>query len=227
METVCDLQTHGLKFVQDDRFFPFGTDGVELANFVSGTPRDRAIDLGCGSGIVPVLVAGKKGIPTVGVEIQKAVAELAERNARLNGLPVEILNMRVQDLKNVYPAGSFTIVTCNPPYRRAGSGEKSLTEEVRIARHEVALTLYDVLDAAAWLLSTGGKFFTVHITERLDEVIYAATERRLMPKVLQILRPGGKKPHIFLLKCIKDGKQGLEVLPERNVLGSTGLDYPD
>ncbi len=227
METVCDLQTHGLKFVQDDRFFPFGTDGVELANFVSGTPRDRAIDFGCGTGIVPVLLAGKKGIPTVGVEIQTAVAELAERNARLNNLPVEILNMRVQELRNVYSAGSFTIVTCNPPYRRAGSGEKSMTEEVRIARHEVSLTLSDVLDAAAWLLPTGGKFYTVHITERLDEVISGAIKKRLTPKVLQILRPGGKKPHIFLLKCIKDGKQGLEVLPERDVLGSTGLDYPE
>ena len=226
MEKVCDLQTHGLKFLQDDRFFPFGTDGVELANFVSGKPRDRAIDLGCGSGIVPVLLAGKKGIPTVGVEIQTPIAELARRNAELNGLPVEILNMRVQELRGKYPAGAFTIVTANPPYRRAGSGESSASDAVRMARHEVTLTLADVLDAAAYLLPTGGRLYIVHITERLDEVIASATARRLMPKVLQILRPAGRKPHIFLLKCLKDGKQGMEVLPERDVLGSTGLEYP-
>lgn len=227
METICDLQTHGLKFIQDDRFFPFGTDGVELANFASGTPRDRAIDLGCGSGIVPVLLAGKKGVPTVGVEIQPEIAELARRNAEMNGLPVEILNMRVQELRGKYSAGSFSVVTANPPYRRAGSGEASMTESVRIARHEVEMTLDDVLDAAAYLLPTGGKFFVVHIAERLDEVISGARSRRLMPKILQILRPSGKKPHIFLLKCLKDGKQGMEVLPERDVLGSTGVDYPE
>lgn len=227
MERLCDLQTHGLKFLQDNRYFPFGTDGVELANFAGGTPRDRAIDLGCGSGIVPVLLAGKKGVPTVGVELQGELAALARRNAELNALPVEILNTRVQDLRDKYPAGAFTIVTANPPYRKAGSGAASESEAVRMARHEVTLSLADVLDAAAYLLPTGGRFFIVHITERLDEVMTGAASRRLTPKVLQILRPQGKRPHIFLLKCIKDGKQGLEVLPERDVLGSTGQDYPD
>ena len=113
MEKVCDLQTHGLKFIQDDGFFPFGTDGVELANFAEGGARDRAIDLGCGTGIVPVLLAGKKGIPTVGVELQPDVAALARRNAELNDLPVTIVNARVQDVRSLFPAGSFTVVTCN------------------------------------------------------------------------------------------------------------------
>ncbi len=227
METISDLGTHGLKFIQDDRFFPFGTDGVELANFVSGGVKDRAIDLGCGTGIVPVLASGKKGIPFVAVELQKDIAELARRNAELNGLPIEVLNMRVQDLRSRFAAGSFGIVTCNPPYRRAGSGAETASEIVRIARHEVEMTLADALDAAAYLLPSGGRLFMVHITERLDEVITEATARRLTPKVLQVLRPSTKKPHIFLIKCVKDGKQGLEVLPERDVLGSTGLDYPD
>lgn len=227
METICDLQTHGLKFIQDDRFFPFGTDGVELANFVTGGAKDRAIDLGTGTGIVPVLASGKKGIPFTAVEIQREIAELAKRNAELNNLPVEVLNMRVQDLGQKFPAGSFGIVTCNPPYRKINSGEATASEAVRIARHEVAMTLADVLDAAAYLLPTGGKLFMVHITERLDEVIAEATARRLTPKTLQILRPSSKKPHIFLIKCVKDGKQSLEVLPERDVLGSTGSDYPE
>ena len=227
MEKVCDLQTHGLKFIQDDGFFPFGTDGVELANFAEGGARDRAIDLGCGTGIVPVLLAGKKGIPTVGVELQPDVAALARRNAELNNLPVTIVNARVQDVRSLFPAGSFTVVTCNPPYRRAGSGSASLFERVRIARHEVAMTLADALDAASYLLGQGGRFYIVHITERMDEVMCEAYSRRLTPKVLQVLRPAGKKPHIFLLKCVKDGKRGLEVYPERDVLGSTGVDYPE
>ena len=228
MESISDLQARGLKFIQDDRFFPFGTDGVELANFAQANRRDRAIDLGCGTGIVSVLLAGKKGVPVVGVELQREVAELARRNAELNNLPIEIVNDRVQNLKNRYESGSFTVVTCNPPYRKTASGEASLTNEVRIARHEVEMTLADVLDASAYLLGSGGKLYMVHITERLDEVLVEATKRRLAPKILQILRPSqAKKPHIFLLKCIKDGKQGLEVLPERDVLGGTsGLEYP-
>ena len=217
MEQICDLQTHGLRFIQDDAFFPFGTDGVELANFAEGDSRDRALDIGCGTGIVPVLLAGKKGVPTVGVDIQPAVAELARRNARLNDLPVEIVTADIRDYRKLFAAGSFTVVTCNPPYRRAGSGRASASDSVRIARHEVTLTLADVLDAAAYLLPTGGKFFMVHMTERLDEVIAGCVSRRLAPKVLQILRPADKKPHLFLLRCLKDGKQGMEVLPERGL----------
>lgn len=217
METLCDLQTHGLKFLQDDRFFPFGTDGVELANFVTGGPNDRGMDLCCGSGIVPVLACGKKGIPFVGVEVQEEVAALAARNAALNSLPIEIFSMRVQDVRSRFAAGSFTVVTCNPPYRKAGSGAATESEAVRIARHEVAMTLADALDAAAYLLSTGGRFFLVHIAERLAEVISETTARRLTPKILQVLRPHGKAPHIFLLKCVKDGASGLTVLPERAV----------
>lgn len=228
METICDLQTHGLKFIQNDEFFPFGTDGVELANFVSGGKRDKAIDLGCGSGIIPVLVSGKKGISTDGIEIQTPLAELAKRNAELNALPVNIYNIRIQDVKKHFESGSYNIVTANPPYRKRGSGESSGSEAVRIVRHEIAVTLAEVLDAAAYLLSTGGKFYIVHIAERLDEVIIEANARRLTPKQLQILRPcDGKNPHIFLLKCVMDGKNGLDVLPERCVLGSTGQPYPD
>ena len=228
MEKICDLQTNGLKFIQSDEFFPFGTDGVELANFVKGGAKNRAIDFGCGSGIVPILLAGKKKIPTVGIELQERVARLAERNAELNGLPIKIYNMRVQDTPALFGKGAFDIVTCNPPYRKAGSGEASASEYVRIARHEVELTAADVMRAAAGFLSDGGRLYIVHIPERLDEIMRLAAERSLMPKVLQILRPSdGKKPHLFLLKCVMGGKSGLEVLPERNVLGSTADDYPD
>lgn len=228
MEKICDLQTNGLKFIQSDEFFPFGTDGVELANFVKGGPADRAVDLGCGSGIVPVLLAGKKGIPTAGIELQKGVAELARRNAELNGLPVKIYDMRVQDAPAFFGKGAFDIVTCNPPYRRAGSGEASANEYVRIARHEVEMTAADAVNAAAGLLDNGGRFYMVHIPERLEEIIRLTAGKSLMPKVLQILRPAdGKKPHLFLLKCVMGGKSGLEILPERKVLGSTADDYPD
>lgn len=231
MERIDDLQCKGLRFIQDDRFFPFGTDGVELANFVQGTPRDRALDIGCGSGIVTVLLAGKKGIPTVGVELQPPLAQLAARNIELNGLGgvASVINMRAQDIYGKFPRGSFTVVASNPPYRKASSGDPSAKEEVRVARHEVALTLGELLDVSAFCLGTGGRLYLVHQTERLDEVLEEAATRNLMPKTLQILLPSkNKPPHIFLLKCIKEGKRGLEVKLPRTVYGTTtGEDYPE
>ena len=228
MEKICDLQTHGLKFIQSDEFFPFGTDGVELANFVEGDGRDRAIDLCCGTGIVPVLLAGKKGIPSVGVEIQPEVAALASRNAEYNNLPVEIFNMRVQDAPAFFGRGKFNIVTCNPPYRKAGSGMQSESGYVRVARHETELTAAEAVTAAAGLLSDGGRFYIVHLCERMAEIMQLCRERRLAPKLLQVLRPSdGKPPRLFLLRCTAGGRDGLTVLPERTVYGTTADDYPE
>lgn len=229
MEKLHDLQCNNLQMIQDDEFFPFGTDGVELANFVTGRSTDKAIDIGCGSGIITILLAGKKGLNVVGIEIQKELANLAQRNVEFNKLEdkASILNMRVQDIKSIYKSGSFNIVACNPPYRKVGSGEGSAQDKVKIARWEVELTLGEMLDASAYLLNSGGKFYIVHQTERMDEVICECTKRKLMPKELQVLLPGNKKdPHIFMLKCLKDGKQGLKVKCPRVVYGSTTGD-PD
>lgn len=227
-EKICDLQTHGLRFIQSDEYFPFGTDGVELANFVEGGPRNRAIDLCCGTGIVPVLLAGKKGIPATGVELQPGPAALAARNAELNGLPIDVHVMRVQDAPAYFGRGRFDIVTCNPPYRKAGSGAQSASEYVRTARHETMLTAAEAVDAASALLGTGGKFYIVHLCERMDEILKLCIDAGLAPKTLQILRPAeGKPPRIFLLKCVAGGGSGLRVLPERTVYGTTADDYPD
>ena len=107
---------------------------------------------------------------------------------------------------------------CNPPYRRKGSGEQQLTESVAIARHEIAVTFAEVAECASALLKQGGSFYTVHQCERMAEVITTCSNNRLEPKILQILSPSdGKKPYAFMLKCIKDGKIGLDVLSERVV----------
>lgn len=224
MERIDDLQWNGLKLIQDTDMFCFGTDAVELANFVTGSPGSRVCDLGCGSGIIPVLIAGKRGMRVTGVEIQQKAAALAVRNAEMNGLSdrVEIVCARMQDYaaasENV---GGFDIVTCNPPYRKTGSGMKQESECIAIARHEIAVTLDEVAFCASRLLGSGGKFYTVCHIERLAEMMRLCGEKKLEPKILQILSPNAAKPpHLFLLKCIKDAATGLTVLPERAVIGS-------
>lgn len=220
MERIDDLQYRGLGILQDDSLYCFGCDAVELANFVTGRKGERACDLGCGNGVIPILLAAKLGMKVVGVELQSAAAALARRSVEMNGLEsAEIVCGRMQDFaaksENV---GAFEVVTCNPPYRKVGSGEKQKNEAVALARHEIEVTLGEVAAAAARLLGSGGRFFTVCKTERLAEYIALCQSVRLTPKILQVLTPcEGKPPHLFLLKCVKDGKSGLSVLSQRAV----------
>lgn len=221
MERIDDLQYNGLKLIQDDEQFCFGCDAVELANFVEGARGERACDLGCGGGIIPVLVAEKRGMLVVGVEIQREVAFLAERNVALNNMQskIEIVNEPMQTYAaKAANVGAFDIVVCNPPYSKLGNGFIRQNRAVAVARHEIEVTLEEVVGCAKRLLKSGGKFFTVGRTERLAETLALCDGAKLKPKVLQILRPNDSKPpHLFLLKCSKDGADGLKVLPERAI----------
>lgn len=220
-ERIDDLQYNQLKIIQNSDFFRFGSDAVELANFVSGGYRDRAVDLGSGSGIISILLAGKKNISVTAVEIQKDVAEMSSRSVALNGLEdkIKVLNIPMQEIGKYLPCGSQTIVVSNPPYRKADSGQVSSGDTVAISRHEIKVTLDEVIATASYLLSTGGKFYIVHQCERMAEVIAGCKKYRLEPKVLQVLTPDDNKPpHIFLLKCIKDGAEGIEVKKQRKIV---------
>lgn len=218
-ERVDDLLVNGLKIIQNPSAFCFGCDAVEIANFVSGGKKDRAVDLGSGTGIITLLLAGKKGIPCVGIEIQSDMAKMANRSIALNGLDnAKVINARMQDVAQHMQAGSATIVVTNPPYAKANSGKSAESESVALARTELAVTLREVVECASYLLSTGGSFYIVHRADRMAEVISECTKVRLEPKILQVLTPAkNKKPHLFLLKAVKDGKTGLEILSQREV----------
>ena len=220
-ERIDDLQYNQLKIIQNSEFFRFGSDAVELANFVSGGSRDKAVDLGSGSGIISILLAGKKNINVTAVEIQKEVAEMSARSVTLNGLDdkIKVLNIPMQNVSEYLACGSQTIVVSNPPYRKADSGQVSVTDTVAISRHEIKVTLDEVISTASYLLSKGGKFYIVHQCERMAEVIAKCKKYRLEPKVLQVLTPDeNKPPHIFLLKCLKDGAEGIEVKKQRKIV---------
>lgn len=217
-ERVDDLLVNGLRIIQNPSAFCFGCDAVELANFVSGGVKDKAVDLGSGTGIITILLAGKKKIPCVGVEIQPEMADMSRRSIELNGLSAtaSVICAPMQGVTAKIGRESASIVVCNPPYRKAGSGEKQTAPAIALARHEIAVTLREVVQTANELLKNGGYFYIVHQTERLAEVITECGNIGLEPKVLQILTPAnGKKPHLFMLKCKKGGSVGLEVLPER------------
>ena len=219
-ERVDDLLVNGLKIIQNPEAFRFGCDAVELANFVTGGRRDSAFDLGSGTGIITLLLAGKKGIRCTGVEIQSDMAEMSRRSIALNGREemCDIINAPLQSLPSTVPAGCATVVVSNPPYRAKESGFETDNRAIRLARHEVAVTFGEVASVAAYLLGTKGRFYIVHRTERMAEIMAECSRLRLEPKILQTLVPAlGKPPHLFLLKCVKDARHGLAVLPERAV----------
>lgn len=213
MRRTEDLQTHGLRFIQDTDLFLFGTDGVELANFAAPTKGTRVCDLGAGTGIISVLLAGKYGCKVTAVEVQEKCCALLTENAALNNLDIKVEHMRMQEFN-----GRFDVVVCNPPYSKTGSGYPRGTDAERIACFEECVTFDEVAATAERLLSTGGKFYLIHHITRLAEVIATLKAHRLEPKRLQILRPADNKPpHLFMAECRKDGNEGIVVLPERTV----------
>lgn len=219
-ERLDDLQWDGLRIIQNPEKYCFTSDAVELANFVDGGSRDSACDLGAGSGVISLLLAKKKGMRVTAVEIQQDMADMCARSVALNGLEsrIDVVNLPMQRIDERLARGSRTVVVCNPPYRPAGSGETQTDACLALSRHEIAVTLAEVIAAAAYLLPAGGRFYLVHRADRMAEVFGECCSRGLQPKVLQILRPSeGKAPHLFLLKCIAGGRAGLTVLPERNV----------
>ena len=211
---------NGLVFKQKQDSFRFGCDGVEIANFCEGGKGDKIADLGAGTGIIDVLLAGKRGLNVTAVEIQSELCEYVRENSHINGLEdlIIVINAPMQKISDYVEVGSMDAVVSNPPYRKCGSGMKQENRSIAIARHEIAVKLSEVCDAAAYLLSSGGKFFVINQTERLAETMYECKKRKLEPKKLQILTPNEvKEPHLFMLKCVKDGKEGLIVCKERPV----------
>jgi len=211
MERIDDLQCRGLKLIQDSEKFCFGCDAVELANFVEGTPNDRAVDMGSGNGIITILLAGKKGIPTTAVEIQPELCDLAQRNVELNGLGnvAKAVCMPMQEYANSNKA-SATIVVCNPPYRKVGSGFMQETDFVAAARHEIFVTLKEVMESASKLLSTGGRFYMVLPTERLAEAMSYCVKNALEPKKMTLVHATtSSAPSMALIEAKKGASPSL------------------
>ncbi|MCL2556066.1 MAG: methyltransferase [Firmicutes bacterium] len=216
MERIDDLGINGLKLIQDDTKFCFGTDSVELANFVLDRKLDMkstAIDLGAGNGIIAILLAGKKGLNVKAIEIDDEAAALCGRNIELNNLGhlVKVISSPMQDIiKNkLVDTNKINIVVSNPPYFRLGAGELKIGAE--LARHEVAVTQRELVETVSDLLSAGGMFFIVYPVDRMAELIYNCKDLRLEPKEIILLDAPNKPPLLFLMRAVKNAKTGLKV----------------
>lgn len=231
MEHWEALTPEGLRFVWDDALFRPGTDSFLLSSLPRLTPGLRVCDLGCGTGLLGLLLLQRQpDLHVTGLDLQPAAVALAEQTAAENGL-TDRLRFLCADLRQVrqqFPTGSFDLVVCNPPYYPSGSGRVSAAPARRTARAETEATLSDVCAAAAFLLRWGGKFCLVHKPERLADVVCALREHGLEPKRLRLVHPRcGEAPSLLLAEGRRGGKPGLTVEPPLILQTDTGTPTPE
>ena len=225
-ERIDDLQCKGLRIIQNLTKFRFGIDAVLLASFSQIRKGDFVIDLGTGTGIIPILLAGKtEAEKIVGLEIQREMAEMAQRSIRLNNLKerISIVEGDLKKVKDIFGTGEFDVVTCNPPYMNYGGGLLNPNDSKAISRHEIACTLNDVIISASKLLKDKGRFNMVHRPERLIGIIHFMRENKLEPKRLQMICPKfNSSPYLLLIEGVKNGRPMLKVLPTVYVYSENG-----
>lgn len=205
----------------------FGTDAVLLAAFANPKRIDRAVDLCCGGGIIPLLWLSGDA-PTaevIGVELQEECCELARRSIAHNGdgERFRVIHADLRDLAPHLSRERFSLVTCNPPYFAVGAGYASSSEGRAIARSELYCDSGDICRAAAYLLKYGGRFCVCQRPERLPDLLCAMRAQGIEPKRLRLVQQReGSVPWLTLVEGRRGGRAGLKVLPTLLVEGADG-----
>ena len=234
-ERIDDLQRNGLGIIQKQNGFCFGMDAVLLSGFVRGKKGGTAVDLGTGTGIIPLLLSAKTDFAHFyAIEVQSVMAEMAARSVFLNGLEqkIDILQGDLREIlrekqEAAFPRvipdetgtvrlsfGKFDAVTANPPYMKYAHGLQNPGEQKAISRHEVLCTLDDVCAAAGKLLKQGGHFYMVHRPQRLIEITEALTRYRLEPKRMKFVHPFlDREANMVLIDAVKSAGHECRVEP--------------
>lgn len=225
-ERVDDLLTKEMKIIQSEEVFCFSMDAVLLAHFVSlPVQKGNIIDLCTGNGVIPLLLSTRTRGEISGVEIQERLADMSQRNVELNGLSdrIHIYHGDVKDALTFLAPGSFDVLTCNPPYLPIGKGEKNGNDHIAIARHEILLTLEEMIKVSAALVRTGGKVAYVHRAGRLADIITLMRKYRIEPKRLRFVHPKrNAEANMVLIEGARDGKPDLKLLPPLIVYEDNG-----
>lgn len=215
-ERIDDLQLNNLKIIQNIKGFCFGMDSILLSDFAKSIRSNaNVIDLGTGTGILPILLSAKTNASKiVGVEIQPDVANMASRSILLNNLQnkIEIKCDNIKNLKNIYSSNSFDAVVSNPPYKLLGTGGINECETKLISRHEITANLEDFISVASYLLKDNCSMYIVHRPERLVDILTICRKYKLEPKELKFVQPNCNKPsNLVLIKSTKKAKPFLKI----------------
>ena len=214
-ERLDDLHRNGFQIIQNKEKFCFGMDAVLLPGFAKVKEGEKVLDIGTGTGIIPILLAAKTpGQHFTGLEIQPESADMARRSVALNHLEekISIVEGDVREADQLFSAASFDVITSNPPYMTGSHGLVNPDMPKAIARHEICCTLEDLVSQTEKLLRPGGRFFMVHRPFRLAEIMTVLTAHHLEPKRMRLVYPFvDKEPNMVLLECIRGGKPRITV----------------
>lgn len=214
-ERIDDLQRNHYRIIQAPDRFCFGMDGVLLSGFAKAREGARVLDLGTGTGIIPILMEAKtRAAHLTGLEIQPESADMARRSVRLNHLEqkIEIVTGDIKEAVVLFGAASFDVVTSNPPYMTEHHGITNPEEPKAIARHELLCTLEDVISQGSRLLKPGGNFYLVHRPFRLADIMVLLRQYRLEPKRMQLVSPfADKEPNMVLIEANRGGRARMKV----------------
>lgn len=214
-ETFDEILNGLVRVYQKKKGYRFSIDSLLLAHFVSLKKRTKFMDIGCGGGVILLILARRfPGAGGVGLEIQENLTELARRNSRVNNLEsrIDIVQGDARHIKNIFQEHSFDATIFNPPYRKLHSGRINPQEEKAIARHEVKGSLKDFLNAAKYLLKPTGKVFTIYPAKRMVELIYLFRLNGIEPKRMKLVYSDTTSDAEFILvEGRKDSREEMRI----------------
>ncbi len=225
-ERIDDLHRNGYRIIQNKKRFCFGMDAVLLSGFAKVNEGEMVLDLGTGTGIIPILLEAKtKGKAFVGLEIQEEVAEMAKRSVILNGLEqkVQIKQGDIKEASKQFGGASFDVVTTNPPYMKHEHGLQNGDNSKAISRHELLCTIEDLIRESAKVLKPRGRFYMVHRPNRLTDIFEQCIKYKLQPSKIRMVHPYREKgANMVLIEAIRGGKCSVNVEPPLIVYEEAG-----
>ena len=226
-ERIDDLQRNNLKIIQNEEKFCFVMDAVLLSGFAKVKPGERVLDMGTGTGIIPILLSAKtEAKQFTALEIQEESADMARRSVAMNNLQekIAVVTGDIKEASAIFGKAVFDVVTCNPPYMNDMHGLKNPELPKAIARHEVLCSLEDVVREASAVLKPNGRFYMVHRPFRLAEIFAMCQKYKLEPKAMRLVHPyADKEPNMVLLECLKGGKSMIKIAPPLVVYKEPGV----
>lgn len=219
-ERIDDLEFKNLKIVQNKKGFCFGIDSVLLSDFAKNIKKDSIVlDLGTGTGIIPILLCGKTDLSKViGIEVQKEVYQMAKKSIKINNLEgrFDIINENILNLNSIFSKNSFDVIVTNPPYKKKMTGLMNENEKKIISRHETTATLEEFISISKDLLKDKGEFYMVNRPERLVDILSCMRINKIEPKIIRFVYSNkDKEPKLVLIKGVRNAKQFLKI--EKNL----------
>lgn len=216
-ERLDDLQLNGLELIQNPERFCFGVDAVLLSDFVKVKEDETVLDMGTGTGIIPILLSAKtKGKCFTGLEIQEESAQMARRSVEHNHLEnkIKIVTGDIKEAAQIFKPAFFDVITVNPPYMVYRHGLQNPKDAIAIARHEVLCTLDDILRESMKLMQDKGRFYMIHRPFRLTEIMVKMNQYKIEPKRIQFVHPYiHKEPTMVLIEGVRGAKSRVRIEP--------------